>query len=163
MSERLTGRGSPVASQTRTISSPRERSECWGRWIRPALGPETEGAERSEEGFSSALTSCSALFVVVMVWKDLALFNGVEDLQLDTRLSTCRVAAAGGREATVAPTSVLLRPEPGGPMAEERVDTQTESDAEEGHGKGALFLMVIFMILLIVAWLYAYQILLRRV
>jgi hypothetical protein len=48
-------------------------------------------------------------------------------------------------------------------MAEEHADTQTESDAEEDHGKGALFLMVIFMILLVVAWLYAYQILLRRV
>ena len=48
-------------------------------------------------------------------------------------------------------------------MAEEHLDTQAEPDAEEGHGKGALFLMVIFMILLIVAWLYAYQILLRRV
>jgi hypothetical protein len=28
---------------------PRERSECWGRWIRPALGPETEGAGPSNQ------------------------------------------------------------------------------------------------------------------
>lgn len=48
-------------------------------------------------------------------------------------------------------------------MAEEHVEIQAEPDTEEGHGKGALFLMVIFMILLVVAWLYAYQILLRRV
>jgi hypothetical protein len=48
-------------------------------------------------------------------------------------------------------------------MAEEQADLTADHDAEEeGHGKGALFLMVIFMILLIVAWLYTYQILLRR-
>jgi hypothetical protein len=54
-------------------------------------------------------------------------------------------------------------------MAEEQADLQADHDAkeeegaeEEGHGKGALFLMAIFMILLIVAWLYTYQILLRR-
>ena len=98
-----------------------------------------------------------------MAWKDLALLGHTMGLQLDGAVSACRVAAAGGREAVVAPTSVLLRPEPGGPMAEEHVDIEAEPDAGEGHGKGALFLMVIFMILLVVAWLYAYQILLRRV
>ncbi len=48
-------------------------------------------------------------------------------------------------------------------MAEEQADLQADDTEEEGHGKGALFLMAIFMILLIVAWLYTYQILLRRV
>ena len=48
-------------------------------------------------------------------------------------------------------------------MAEEQVDLEAEHDAEEeGHGKGELFLMAIFMVLLIVAWLYTYSLLLGR-
>jgi len=48
-------------------------------------------------------------------------------------------------------------------MADEQTDLEAEYEAEPEHGKGALFLMTIFMILLIGTWFYTYSILLARV
>lgn len=47
-------------------------------------------------------------------------------------------------------------------MADEKSDAEADYEAEPEHGKIALFLMAIFMILLVGTWFYTYSILLAR-